>query len=74
MDATLLDDRRAASTSNEIWVMDFVHDKLAAGQKIRVLRVVDTFSQFSPVIDPRFSYRVEDVVATWIGSLPRPAI
>jgi putative transposase len=29
-----------------------------------VLTVVDTFSRFSPVIDPRFSYRAEDVVAT----------
>jgi len=57
------DDRRAASTSNEIWAMDFVHDQLATGQKIRVLTVVDTFSRFSPVIDPRFSYRGEDVVA-----------
>ena len=25
---------------------------------------MDTFSRFSPVIDPRFSYRAEDVVAT----------
>ena len=41
--------------------MDFVHDQLATGQKIRVLTVVDTFSRFSPVIDPRFSYRAEDV-------------
>ena len=44
--------------------MDFVHDQLATGQKIRVLTVVDTFSRFSPVIDPRFSYRAEDVVTT----------
>src|SRR6476619_4551973 len=28
----------------------------------RVLTVVDTFSRFSPIIDPRFSYRAEDVV------------
>jgi putative transposase len=62
--AKLRDDRRAASTSNEIWAMDFVHDQLATGQKIRVLTVVDTFSRFSPVIDPRFSYRAEDVVTT----------
>ena len=33
-------------------------------QKIRVLTVVDTFSRFSPALDPRFSYRAEDVVAT----------
>src|SRR5450432_3657290 len=72
--AKLRDDRRAASTSNEIWAMDFVHDQLATGQKIRVLTVVDTFSRFSPVIDPRFSYRAEDVVATLSGSVSRPAI
>ena len=44
--------------------MDFVHDQLATGRKIRVLTVVDTFSRFSPVLDPRFSYRGEDVVQT----------
>ena len=42
--------------------MDFVHDQLATGRKIRVLTVVDTFSRFSPVVDPRFSYRAEGVV------------
>jgi putative transposase len=31
---------------------------------LRILTVVDLFSRFSPVIDPRFSYRGEDVVAT----------
>ena len=62
--AKLRDDRRAASTSNDVWAMDFVHDQLATGQKIRVLTVVDTFSRFSPALDPRFSYRAEDVVAT----------
>lgn len=28
-----------------------------------MLTVVDTFTRFSPVLDPRFSYRAEDVVA-----------
>ena len=42
--------------------MDFVHDQLATGKKIRVLTVVDIFSRFSPILDPRFSYRGEDVV------------
>ena len=36
---------------NDVWAMDFVHDQLATGQKIRVLTVVDTFSRFSPVLD-----------------------
>ena len=44
--------------------MDFVHDQLATGRKLRILTVVDMFSRFSPVIDPRFSYRGEDVVQT----------
>ena len=46
------------------WAMDFVHDQPATGRKIRVLTVVDTFSRFSPVVDPRFIYRAEHVVAT----------
>jgi len=62
--AKLREDRRPATRSNETWAMDFVHDQLATGRKIRVLTVVDTFSRFSPVIDPRFSYRAEDVVQT----------
>ena len=61
--AKLRDDRRPATRANETWAMDFVHDQLATGKKIRVLTVVDTFSRFSPIVDPRFSYRAEDVVA-----------
>jgi putative transposase len=62
--AKLRDDRAPATRPNDVWAMDFVHDQLATGKTIRVLTVVDTFSRFSPVIDPRFSYRAEDVVAT----------
>jgi putative transposase len=31
-----------------------------------VLTIVDTFSRFSPAVDPRFSYRGEDVVLTLV--------
>ena len=62
--AKLREGRKEASAVNETWAMDFVHDQLATGRKLRVLTVVDTFSRFSPVIDPRFSYRGEDVVQT----------
>ena len=62
--AKLREDRSAASRPNETWAMDFVHDQLATGRRLRVLTVVDIFSKFSPVIDPRFSYRAEDVVST----------
>ena len=64
MKAKLRDDRKEAAGPNETWAMDFVHDQLATGRKLRILTVVDTFSRFSPAIDPRFSYRGEDVVST----------
>jgi putative transposase len=48
--------------TNEIWAMDFVHDQLATGTKLRVLTIVDTFSRFSPAVEPRFNFRGADVV------------
>lgn len=62
--AKLRNDRSEAVSPNETWAMDFVHDQLVTGQKLRIWTVVDTFSRFSPAIDPRFSYRGEDVVRT----------
>ena len=62
--AKLRDDRKPAASTNEVWAMDFVHDQLAAGKKIRVLTIVDTFSRFSPAVEPRFSFRGADVVET----------
>ena len=44
--------------------MDFVHDELFDGKKIRVLTVVDTFTRFSPALDARFTYKAADVVDT----------
>ncbi|MCW2130619.1 hypothetical protein M2226_009418 [Bradyrhizobium elkanii] len=41
--AKLRDDRRPATRSNETWAMDFVHDQLATGHKLRVLTIIDTF-------------------------------
>ena len=62
--AKLREGRVEATQSNETWAMDFVHDQLATGRKLRVLTIVDTFSRFSPATDPRLSYRGEDVVQT----------
>jgi putative transposase len=44
--------------------MDFVHDQLFDGRKIRVLTIVDIFTRLSPAIDVRQSYRGGDVVST----------
>ena len=60
--AKLQEDRRPATQSNETWAMDFVHDQLATGTKLRVLTIIDTFSRFSPAIEPRFNFRGADVV------------
>jgi hypothetical protein len=49
---------------HDVWAMDFVHDQLATGRNIRALTVVDTFSHYVSALDPRFSERGEDVVAT----------
>jgi putative transposase len=62
--AKLREDRCPASQPNQTWAMDFVHDQLAMGKKVRVLTVVDIYSKFSPIIDPRLSYRGEDVAMT----------
>ena len=44
--------------------MDFVHNQLALGNKLRILTIVDTHSRFCPAAVPRFAYRGEDVVRT----------
>ncbi|RBP86052.1 putative transposase, partial [Rhodobacter sp. 140A] len=62
--AKLREDRAEAVRPNDVWAMDFVHDQLALGQKLRILTVVDTHSRFCPALDARFSYRGEDVVKT----------
>ena len=62
--AKLREDRCTAVAANETWAMDFVHDQLATGPKLRVLTIVDIFSRYAPAVDPRFSYRAEDVVST----------
>jgi putative transposase len=62
--AQLREDRSVARAANQVWAMDFVHDQLFDGRKIRVLTIVDTFTRLSPAIDVRQSYRGGDVVAT----------
>ncbi|WP_320203887.1 IS3 family transposase [Agrobacterium rosae] len=62
--AKLRDDRQAAVGPNDVWAMDFVHDQLATGRKLRILTVVDTHSRYCPATDARFTYRGEDLVQT----------
>ena len=60
----LREDRSPASAANQVWAMDFVHDQLFDGRKIRVLAIIDTFTRLSPAIDVRQSFRGSDVVDT----------
>ena len=62
--AKLRSDRTAASGANQVWAMDFVHDQLFDGRKIRVLTIVDTFTRYAPAIEARFGFKGGDVVAT----------
>jgi len=57
--AKLREDRQEAAGPNEVWAMDFVHDQLAMGRKLRILTIVDTHSRLCPAADPRFAYRGE---------------
>lgn len=60
--AKLREDRCTATEINECWSMDFVHDELFDGRRIRMLTVVDNFSRVSPLIGVRSGYRGSDVV------------
>ena len=60
--AKLREDRKKATRPNETWALNFIHDQLSTGRKCRILTVVDTFTRFSPIIDPKFSYRAPDVI------------
>lgn len=52
------EDQVIASAKNDCWSMDFMTDNLFTGEKIRVLTVVDNFTKVSPVIDVKFSYKL----------------
>ncbi|MBB4861083.1 transposase InsO family protein [Novosphingobium chloroacetimidivorans] len=44
--AKLREGRCVASRVDDVWALEFVHDQLATGLKLRILTVVDTFSRF----------------------------
>ena len=67
--AKLREDRQMATEQNECWSMDFVHDQLFDGSKIRCLTVIDNFSRLCPVIGVRKNYRGHDVVETLEGAV-----
>jgi putative transposase len=53
--------RPQASAANERWAMDFIHDRLASGHAIRILRVVDVFTRECVALVPQTRFCGEDV-------------
>lgn len=51
-----------ARAINRIWSMDFVHDELVSGKKIRLLTIVDHFSRESVSIEVENGLKAPDVI------------
>jgi putative transposase len=61
--AKLREGRSAPAGANDVWAMDFVHDQLYDGRKIRILTVIDAFTRYVPAIEVRERFTGADVVA-----------
>jgi putative transposase len=53
--------RPQASAANERWAMDFIHDRLASGEAIRIFSVVDVFTRECVALVPQRRVRGDDV-------------
>ena len=65
-----------ASAPHQRLSMDFVHDQLFDGRRIRLLTVIDQWSRESVLIEPRFSFSGSDVAAAleqWVIRHGSPA-
>ena len=49
------------ASANETWAMDFMHDTLADGRRLRVLTVVDTYTRECVALEAAASFRGSDV-------------
>ena len=54
--------RWVPTAPNEIWSMDFMHDRLADQRSYRLLNIVDIFSRECVAMEVAQSFRSEDVV------------
>jgi len=55
--------RTLATEPNQIWSMDFMHDRLTDGRKIRLLTIVDIFSRECIALRVAQGFRSDDVIA-----------
>jgi putative transposase len=66
---------QVAHGPNERWAMDFMHDTLAGGEKMRVLTVIDVFTRECLALVAKKHFRGEDVAQTLtrlLGERGRP--
>lgn len=59
----------------ERWSMDFVHDQLFDGRRIRILTVVDQWSRELPLLEPRFGFSgqaVAEFLEQWVAEHGTP--
>jgi putative transposase len=54
--------KHPAGGPNDVWGMDFVHDQLADGRKIRALTVIDLFTRECLAIEVGSGLKAQDVV------------
>jgi putative transposase len=56
--------RPRASRPQQIWAMDFMHDTLADGRRIRVLTLIDSYTRVCLALEARTRFGGADVVET----------
>jgi putative transposase len=54
--------RRVPTRANEVWAMDFMHERLADHRKIRLLTIVDLFTRECVALDVAYGFKSADVV------------
>jgi putative transposase len=60
--AVLRSKREIASKLNDIWAIDFMHERLADGSKIRLLTIVDLYSRECVALSVARTFKSPDVV------------
>ncbi len=60
--AVVREERVVPTAPNQSWAMDFMHDLLADGTKIRLLTIVDTFSRESLALEAALGFKSTQVV------------
>lgn len=50
-----------ANAANERWPIDFIHDRLASDEAVRILSVVDVFTRECVALVPQMRFRGDDV-------------